>query len=57
MMPIVSKVIDAVTNIIMGRIIDKTRTRQGKARPWVLISGVMIAITGCLSRLPLPFTT
>ena len=24
------------------------RTRQGKARPWVLISGVMIAITGCL---------
>ena len=48
MMPIVSKVIDAVTNIIMGRIIDKTRTRQGKARPWVLISGVMIAITGCL---------
>ena len=48
MMPIVSKVIDAITNIIMGRIIDKTRTRQGKARPWVLISGVMIAITGCL---------
>ena len=48
MMPIISKVIDAITNIIMGRIIDKTRTRQGKARPWVLISGVMIAITGCL---------
>lgn len=48
LMPIVSKVIDAITNIVMGRIIDKTRTRQGKARPWVLISGVMIAITGCL---------
>lgn len=48
MMPIISKVIDAITNIIMGRIIDKTRTRQGKARPWVLLSGVFIAITGCL---------
>ncbi|MDE7353637.1 MAG: MFS transporter [Acetatifactor sp.] len=48
MMPIISKVIDAITNIIMGRIIDRTRTRQGKARPWVLISGVLIAVTGCL---------
>lgn len=48
LMPIISKVIDAITNIIMGRIIDKTRTRQGKARPWVLISGILIAVTGCL---------
>ena len=30
--PIVSKVIDAITNVIMGNIIDKTRTAQGKAR-------------------------
>ena len=48
MMPVISKVIDAITNIIMGRIIDKTRTRQGKARPWVLVSGVFMAICGVL---------
>lgn len=48
MMPIVSKVIDAITNIVMGRIIDKTRTKQGKARPWILISGVLLAVTGCM---------
>lgn len=48
MMPVISKIIDAVTNIIMGRIIDKTHTRQGKARPWVLISGVFMAICGVL---------
>lgn len=47
-MPFVSKIIDAITNIMMGRIIDKTRTKQGKARPWILISGVLIAITGIL---------
>ena len=47
-MPFISKVIDAITNIIMGRIIDKTHTKQGKARPWVLLSGVLIAITGIL---------
>lgn len=46
MMPIISKIIDAITNVIMGRIIDKTRTRQGKARPWVLVSGVCMAVCG-----------
>ncbi len=48
MMPVISKMIDAVTNIIMGRIIDKTHTKQGKARPWVLLSGVFMAICGVL---------
>lgn len=48
LMPVISKVIDALTNIIMGRLIDNTRTRQGKARPWVLISGFLIALTGIL---------
>lgn len=48
LMPVISKVIDALTNILMGRIIDRTRTRQGKARPWVLISGPLITITGIL---------
>ena len=48
LMPVFSKIFDAITNIIMGRIIDKTQTRQGKARPWVAISGVLMAITGVL---------
>lgn len=48
MMPVISKIIDAITNIIMGRIIDKTRTRQGKARPWVLVSGAAMAVCGIL---------
>lgn len=48
MMPIFSKIFDAITNIIMGRIIDRTRTRQGKARPWVLIAGFCMAVTGIL---------
>lgn len=36
--PIISKIIDAITNIIMGYIIDRTRTTEGKARPWLLLS-------------------
>ena len=47
-MPIVSKIIDAITNIVMGQIVDRTRTRQGKARPWMLISAPLIAVSGIL---------
>lgn len=31
--PIISKVIDAITNVVMGYIIDRTHTKEGKARP------------------------
>ena len=46
--PIVSKIIDAITNIIMGYIIDRTKTSEGKARPWLLLSAPMVAISGVL---------
>ena len=46
--PILSKVIDAITNIIMGQIVDRTRTSQGKARPYLLLSAVLLPITGIL---------
>ena len=46
--PIVSKIIDAITNVIMGYIIDRTKTKQGKARPWLLLSAPLLAITGIL---------
>ena len=46
--PIVSKIIDAFTNVIMGYVIDRTRTKQGKARPWLLLSAPLVAITGVL---------
>ena len=44
--PIISKVIDAATNVGMGYIIDRTRTKEGKARPWLLLSAPLLAITG-----------
>lgn len=46
--PIVSKVIDAITNVVMGYIIDRTRTSQGKARPWLLLSAPMVTVSGIL---------
>ena len=46
--PIISKVIDAITNVIMGQIIDRTRTKEGKARPWLLLSAVLVPVTAIL---------
>ncbi|MGN0542985.1 MAG: MFS transporter [Acutalibacteraceae bacterium] len=46
--PIISKIVDAVTNIIMGQIIDRTKTSQGKARPYLLLAAVLMPITGIL---------
>lgn len=46
--PIISKIIDAITNVIMGYVIDRTRTPHGKARPWLLLSAPLVAISGIL---------
>ena len=46
--PIVSKIIDAITNVIMGQVIDRTKTKEGKARPWLLLSAFLVPVTGIL---------
>ena len=47
--PILSKIFDAITNIIMGQIIEHTKTRQGKARPWLLMSAPLLLVSGILA--------
>ena len=37
---IVCRIIDAVTDVLVGFAIDKTRTRWGKSRPWFLFGAV-----------------
>ena len=46
--PLISKVVDAITNIVMGYIIDRTKTKQGKARPWLLLSAFLLTGTGIM---------
>ncbi len=46
--PIVSKIVDAITNVVMGYVIDHTKTKQGKARPWLLLSAPLITVSGIL---------
>lgn len=46
--PIISKVVDAFTNVLMGYVIDRTHTPAGKARPWLLLSAPLLTVTGIL---------
>lgn len=49
----VAKFLDAVSDPLMGSLIDMTRTRWGKLRPFVLFSAVPVAIlTGLLFSVP-----
>ena len=36
--PVLSKLLDALTNVLMAKILDKTACRQGKLRPWFILS-------------------
>lgn len=45
---LVSRLFDGVTDIIMGRIVDKTHSKTGKARCWLLRLCVPYAICGVL---------
>lgn len=44
----VSKIFDGVSDLIMGRIVDKTHSKWGKARPWILRMCVPLAISTVL---------
>lgn len=41
---LLSRLLDGVSDLIMGTIIDRTHTRWGKARPWILWSALPMGI-------------
>lgn len=45
---LVSRLFDGVSDIVMGVIVDRTKSRFGKARPWLLRMCVPFALSGIL---------
>lgn len=45
---LVARLLDGITDIGMGTLVDRTKTKYGKARPWVLWMAIPFAISGVL---------
>lgn len=45
MLPMISVIFVVIGNLILGRLIDTTRTRQGKARPYLFLSAGLVVIS------------
>lgn len=54
---LISKMLDGLSDLIMGMIIDRTRSKMGKARFWVIVSALPVAIaTFALFNIPSSFS-
>ena len=42
---LLTRLLDGISDLIMGSIIDRTHTRWGKARPWMLYAYIGCAVT------------
>lgn len=45
LLPLLSTVLIVVGNLVAGQIIERTRTKAGKARPWILLSSVLLGVS------------
>lgn len=45
---LLSRVFDGITDLIMGIIVDRTKSRFGKCRPWILRMAIPFALAGIL---------
>ena len=46
--PILSAVLIVIGNLVAGQLVERTRTKAGKARPWILLSAVLLAVSSVL---------
>lgn len=40
----VSKIFDGISDLVMGRVVDRTHSKWGKARPWLMRAAIPLAI-------------
>jgi len=43
---LIARIFDALTNLLMGLVIDRTNSKYGKARPWMLWMSIPTMVTG-----------
>ncbi|MDE6373847.1 MAG: MFS transporter [Clostridia bacterium] len=45
LLPLLSAILIVAGNVAVGQLIERTRTKAGKARPWILLSSVLLAVS------------
>ncbi len=45
LLPLLSAILIVAGNLVAGQIIERTKTKAGKARPWILLSAVLLSVT------------
>jgi GPH family glycoside/pentoside/hexuronide:cation symporter len=54
----VSKIFDGISDLVMGRIVDKSNSKWGKARPWIIRMSIPMGICSILMfTVPAGFST
>ena len=53
--PLFSKILDAITNVLMAKVLDNTTCRQGKLRPWLILS-LPIMVVSLMMLFWIPFS-
>ena len=44
LLPLLSAILIVIGNLLAGQIIERTRTKAGKARPYILLSAILLAV-------------
>ncbi len=48
LLPLLSIVFIIAGNLLVGQLVERTKTLQGKARPWILLSALTLSVAGVL---------
>ncbi|MBO4989979.1 MAG: MFS transporter [Clostridia bacterium] len=48
LLPLLSAILIVVGNLVAGQVIERTKSKAGKARPWIFLSAITVAVTSVL---------
>ncbi len=54
LLPLLSAILIVVGNLVAGQLVEHTRTKAGKARPWILLSSVVLC-AACILMFVIPW--
>ena len=48
LLPLIGTILIVIGNLVAGRLIDRTKSKQGKARPWILLTSILLAVSSVI---------